>query len=297
MPRTPAPRPSEPGTLEIVVARHAGFCFGVQRAVELVRRARSERTGPLATLGPLIHNPQVVAQLEGEGIGVVSSVREASGGSVIIPSHGVGPETHLEAEAAGIELIDATCPFVYKAQRAAQALTAEGYQAIMLGDRGHPEVRAVLGHAGAEPIVIETPAEARKLPSTAKAGLLVQTTQTLARLRETAAVLAGKCQELRIFNTICGATQQRQEAAIELARWAEVMLVVGGRNSANTARLREVCRDAGAATYHIETPDEIQPDWLRARRRVGITGGASTPQWLIDGTVERVREIAERKHP
>jgi len=130
----------------------------------------------------------------------------------------------------------------------------------------------------------------------AKAGLLVQTTQTLARLRQTAAVLASKCQELRVFNTICGATQQRQEAAIELARWAEVMLVVGGRNSANTARLREVCRETGAATYHIETPDEIQPDWFRGRGRVGITGGASTPQWLIDGTVQRVREIAEREH-
>lgn len=295
MPKTRPPRTANPGTLEIVVARHAGFCFGVQRAVDLVRQARAERTGPLATLGPLIHNPQVVAQLESEGISVVSSVRELSGGSLIIPSHGVGAEIQQEAEAAGIEVVDATCPFVNKAQRAAQTLAAGGYQVIMLGDRGHPEVRAVLGHAGSEAIVVEGPAEVRDLPRIAKAGLLVQTTQTPARLRQTAAALLGKCEELRVFNTICGATQQRQEAAIELARWAEVMLVVGGRNSANTARLREVCREAGTVAHHLETPEEIKLEWFRGCRRVGVTGGASTPQSLIDGTVERVRKIAGRE--
>jgi (E)-4-hydroxy-3-methyl-but-2-enyl pyrophosphate reductase len=297
MPETAASRSSRPGALEIVVARHAGFCFGVERAVELVRRARAEHQGPLATLGPLIHNPQVVAQLNSEGIGVVSSVSELSGGSVIIPSHGVVPAIHAEAAVAGVTLIDATCPFVYKAQRAAQTLAAEGYRVIMLGDRGHPEVSAVLGHAGDDAVVIETPTEARGLPEMTKAGLLVQTTQTLARLRHTASALADHCQELRVFNTICGATQQRQEAAIELARWAEVMLVVGGRISANTARLREVCQETGAITHHIETPDEIEPAWFAGRRRVGITAGASTPQSLIEGTAARVREIADRKRP
>ena len=278
--------------MEIIVARHAGFCFGVKRALDLVREAAQAGPGPIQTLGPLIHNPQVVARLEQEGVRTIADLSEARGGTVVIPSHGAGEDLAERARGAGLAVLDATCPLVAEAQTHARRLAEEGYTVVILGDPGHPEVVGLARHAGPEAIVVESAEAALVLPRLTRVGLVCQTTQTLDRLRAVASVLLEKASELHVFNSICGATAQRQQSALDVAHTVEVVVVVGGRNSANTNRLTQICRDAGVETHHVETPDELDPRWFRGKRRVGVTGGASTPQWLIDGVVEALRRIA-----
>lgn len=280
-----------PRAAAIVVADHAGFCFGVKRALDLVQEAREGTRGPMTTLGELIHNPQVVAALEASGVGRAQRLEEVAEGTVVISSHGAGPELPERAATRGLGVLDATCPVVRKSQALIERLAGEGYQIVILGDRGHREVASLLGHAGADAHVVETPEEAARLPKMPRAGLVVQTTQEEARYREVVGALAGRCRELRAFNTICAATAKRQAAARALAQRADLMIVVGGRNSANTARLRQVCEAAGAQTHHIETADEIQPEWLADKTLIGVTAGASTPQSLIDEVVARLRAI------
>jgi 4-hydroxy-3-methylbut-2-enyl diphosphate reductase len=278
--------------MDIIVARHAGFCFGVKRALDLVREATQSGPGPIQTLGPLIHNPQVVARLAGEGVRPIADLGEARGGTVVIPSHGAGADVAERAQAAGLAVLDATCPLVAEAQTHARRLAEEGYRVVILGDPGHPEVVGLARHAGPDAVVVESEAAALVLPRMARVGLVCQTTQTLDRLRAVASILLEKASELRVFNTICGATAQRQQSALDMAHTVEVVVVVGGRNSANTNRLTQICTDAGVETHHVETPEELDPRWFRGRRRVGVTAGASTPQWLIDGVVEALRRIA-----
>ena len=293
--RAGTPSTGRGASKQVIISRHAGFCFGVKRALELVEQAKGEQPGPWRTLGPLIHNPQVVAKLRQQGVKVAASLDRTRRGSLIIPSHGTSPDILRQAQERGLQVVDATCPFVSKSQQVARLLSEQGYRIVMVGDRGHPEVVGVLSYTEPDPIVIEGPQEARSLRRMKRVGLLVQTTQTVERLREVAAILVGKCEELRVFNTICGATQQRQAAALELARWAQVMIVVGGHNSANTARLREVCASAGVEAHQLETPQEVDPAWLADKQRIGVTAGASTPQWLIEGVVERLQQIAARQ--
>ena len=277
--------------MEIIVARHAGFCFGVKRALDLVREAAA--SGPVQTIGPLIHNPQVVARLEQEGVRTIADLSQAQGGTVVIPSHGAGADLAERAEAAGLAVLDATCPLVAEAQTHAGRLAQEGYRVVILGDPGHPEVVGLARHAGPQAVVVEDAGAALALPRAERLGLVCQTTQTLDRLRAVASALLEKTAELRVFNTICGATAQRQQSALDVARTVDVVVVVGGRNSANTNRLTQICTDAGVETHHVETPDELDAAWFSAKRRAGVTAGASTPQWLIDGVVEALRRIGE----
>ena len=246
---------------------------------------------PIVTLGPLIHNPQVVERLRGEGVEQVRSVSDVAGGTMVIPSHGISPELAREARERGLRLLDATCPFVARAQDNVRTLAAEGYQVIILGDRGHPEVAGLIGAAGGEAVVIQDESELKDLELAARVGLVVQTTQAPARLRAVAGALAEHVRELRAYNTICAATSQRQESAVSLARRVDVMIVVGGKNSANTNRLRQVCEQVGVETHHVETAAELDPAWFRDRGRVGVTAGASTPDWVIGEVVEALRQI------
>jgi 4-hydroxy-3-methylbut-2-enyl diphosphate reductase len=294
--------------VEIIVARHAGFCFGVKRALDLVRDAAEASPAPIQTLGPLIHNPQVVSRLEQEGVRSISDLSQAESGTVVIPSHGAGADVAERAQDAGLAVLDATCPLVADAQAHARRLAEEGYRVVILGDPGHPEVVGLARHAGPQAIVVENAEAARSLPRMGRVGLVCQTTQTLDRLRAVAAVLLEKASELRVLNTICGATAQRQQSALDVAQNVDVVVVVGGRNSANTNRLTQICTDAGVETHHVETAEELDPAWFRGpsghpeggpqgrlkggKERVGVTAGASTPQWLIDGVVEALRRIA-----
>ena len=278
--------------MDIIIANNAGFCFGVTRALELANRAAEDTSRPVHTLGALIHNPQEVARLEAAGVRQVESLEEVTEGTVILSAHGVDPSVEAEARARGLEVIDATCPFVLRAHAHIRQLAAEGYAVLILGDPGHREVTGLAARAEGKATIISSAAEAAALPAGAKYGLVVQTTQRPERLREVAGVLAERSRELRVFNTICEATVKRQESARELAERVDLMIVVGGRNSANTARLTEICASTGPPTHQIETADELEGGWLAGASRVGVTAGASTPEWIVTQVAARLRELA-----
>jgi (E)-4-hydroxy-3-methyl-but-2-enyl pyrophosphate reductase len=277
--------------VEIIVAKNAGFCFGVTRALELVARAADDRSRLVHTLGPLIHNPQEIARLDARGVRQVRSLDEVNEGAVVLSAHGVDPKVEEAARARGLPVIDATCPFVKRAHDHIRTLADEGYAVVILGDRGHREVEGLAARVGGKAEIVTSSEEADQLPFRRRYGLVVQTTQRSAALREVAGVLAERCRELRVFNTICEATVRRQESARELAEMADVMIVVGGRNSANTRRLHEICASTGTPTHHVETADEVTAGWLRGARRVGVTAGASTPDWIIGQVVQRLRDL------
>jgi (E)-4-hydroxy-3-methyl-but-2-enyl pyrophosphate reductase len=277
--------------MQILIADNAGFCFGVKRALDLAGRAAEDGTEPVHTLGALIHNPQEVARLEACGVRQVESLSEVPEGVVILSAHGVDPSVEEEAQARQLQVIDATCPFVLRAHSHIRQLAAEGYSVVILGDPGHREVIGLAARAEGKATIVTGPEQVEGLPLARKCGLVVQTTQRPETLRTVAGALAEKCSELRVFNTICEATMKRQESARALAETVEVMVVVGGRNSANTARLREICEEAGARTYHIETAAELQAEWFAEVDRVGITAGASTPDWIIAEVEARLGEM------
>lgn len=278
--------------MEIERASEMGFCFGVRRAIELVEKAAGER-GPLQTLGALVHNRQVVDRLELCGVSVAASLDELQGNIVAIASHGVGPEGMEQVRIRGFEVIDATCPFVRKAQVVAKRLGKAGFWVLVFGDAAHPEVRGVLGWAGENASAsLEVP-HLDKLPR--RLGILCQTTQNQERFAEFVAGVishkSAKFTELRIFNTICDATSKHQVAALALAGRVDLMFVVGGQDSANTKRLARICADTGVPTYHIEAAAEVDPRWLRGHYRVGVTAGASTPDEVIDEVVRALEEV------
>jgi 4-hydroxy-3-methylbut-2-enyl diphosphate reductase len=274
------------GDVEIVVARYAGYCYGVERALRITEEALEAAEGPVASLGPIIHNPNVVGQLEKRGVKVVEDAAEAATGTLIVRTHGVPPDVVEGARARDLNVVDATCTFVAVAQRKAASLREAGYAVVILGERDHPEVAGLEGFAGEGAVVVE---DAAGLPLAQlrgkRTGVVVQTTQTRANLASVAAALAPVARELLVFNTICDATEKRQSAACELAAEVDVVVVVGGRNSANTARLAQLCRALESRTYHIESAAELEAVWFAGARRIGVTAGASTPDEEIEATV------------
>ncbi len=278
--------------MKVILARGAGFCFGVTRAVELAKQSAKEQE--VYTLGPLIHNPQAVRELENEGVKEIGSVEEAPPGAVvIIPAHGVGPDILARIKEKGLAMVDATCPFVRKAQDIAGELTARGFQVVIVGDKGHPEVKGIMGCTNGQALVVEGPGEAESLPSMSKAAVLAQTTQPLANFQAVVGVLQKKAEHLEVYNTICHATGLRQEATLKLAREVEAMVVVGGANSANTRRLAELSKAAGTPTYQVETAGELNPSWFAGVRVAGLTAGASTPHWIVEEVQRRMKELGE----
>jgi len=274
------------GDVDILVARYAGYCYGVERALRITEEALEAAEGPVASLGPIIHNPSVVGHLEARGVKVVDSAGEVKDGTLIVRTHGVPPEVVEGARARDLNLVDATCPFVAVAQRKAAGLREAGYAVVILGERDHPEVAGLEGFAGEGAVVVE---DAAGLPLAElhgkRVGVVVQTTQTRTNLAGVAAALAPVARELLVFNTICDATEKRQSAAGELAAEVDVVVVVGGRNSANTARLAQLCRAIEGRTHHIESAAELEPAWFAGARRIGVTAGASTPDAEIEATV------------
>lgn len=265
--------------METVLAEYLGFCYGVRRAIQLARDSAAR--GPASTLGPIIHNPQMVARLAEEGVGAVDSLGAMpDGGTVIIRSHGVGPQVYEEARARSLTIVDATCPHVKKAQTAAHGLAADGCRVVIIGEKRHPEVRSIFEWSGGAAAVVETEAEADALPCCGRLGIVAQTTFSGARFEAIAARLLSKSNDIRIVRTICTATDQRQSAALKLAARVDMMLVIGGKNSANTTRLAQLCAEK-TATRHIETASEIQDAWFHGIKKIGITAGASTPDWII----------------
>ena len=278
---------------KIVVAEHAGACYGVERALKLARHACEATDTPVHTLGPLIHNPLVVRDLEAAGVELAETLDDARSGTLIIRTHGVVPEVIEEARSRGLEVLDATCPYVKKVHESAAKLVAEGYQLLVIGEAGHPEVEGILGHAGQSAQVVSEPEELDSIELVGKVGVVVQTTQTAARLAEVTAALVGRVRELRIVNTICKATGERQRAAAELAAASDCMVVVGGKNSGNTRRLAEICSSICDRTHHIESEQELEATWFTDARTIGITAGASTPQAHIDRVRAYIEELVD----
>jgi 4-hydroxy-3-methylbut-2-enyl diphosphate reductase len=213
------------------------------------------------------------------------------GDFLIIRSHGVPPSVLEQAREKGISIIDLTCPFVGKAQKHAEALKKEGYQVAVVGEKKHPEVQSILGYAGEGAVVIETPDEVDGLRLRSRVGVVAQTTQSYGNFSGIVLKLLRFSKELKVYNSICNSTTERQEAARALARETDMVIVVGGRNSANTTRLVSVCRQEGKPTYHIEVADEIRREWVEGVRSVGVTAGASTPDWVVRGVLERLQGL------
>lgn len=277
--------------MKVEVAEHAGYCYGVERALKLSQEALGKLSEPICTLGPLIHNPQVVDWLKNKGIGLVDNLDSMDSGTIIIRSHGIDPKIKIKAKGKGIEVVDATCPFVKKAQHCARKLVEEGYNLIIVGERDHPEVIGILACAGGNTVVAEDIEDIKKLPNFDKVGVVVQTTQPVENLKKVINELIPKIEEIKVFNTICDATVKRQIAAKNLAKKADAMLVIGGKNSANTSRLAQICRDVNPKTYHIEIASEINEKWFDNIDFVGIAAGASTPDWIIDEVVKTVSKL------
>ncbi len=278
--------------ITILLARSAGFCFGVKRATRMAFEAADSHDG-ICSLGPIIHSPQLVEKLEEKGVVVVHAVKDIPEGAVIIRSHGVTSGELKEINARDLEVVDATCPFVKSAQDYAALLSREGYGVVLVGEREHPEVQGILSYAASGDVfVVAAPDEAEAIPRRKRLGLIAQTTQSFETLRQVADICLKKCQELRIFNTICDATSVRQEEAREIARKSDLVLVIGGFNSANTTRLAQICTEIQPRTHHIETAEQLRAEWFQSVVTVGITAGASTPRWLIDEVIHRVRNIS-----
>jgi 4-hydroxy-3-methylbut-2-enyl diphosphate reductase len=283
--------------MEIIKARDMGFCFGVRRAVEMMER-EAEAGGPIASLGSVVHNPQVVGRLKERGLDVVAELQQVGERRLAITAHGVGPTVLEDAEARGLEIVDTTCPIVTRAQQWAKKLVDEGFAVIVYGDPEHKEVRGILGWARGKAITLRSEAEIDTLPEglPSRVGVLVQTTHTEANfasfVNRLLTTRMHHISELRVINTLCNATTGQQAAARELAHAVDLMIVVGGKESANTRHLREVCEEEGTPAYHIEGPDEIEPAWLTGVERVGVTAGASTPDYAVDDVIARLEALA-----
>ena len=268
--------------MEIKIAEYCGFCYGVKRAVEMAEKAAADRVIG-ATLGPLIHNPQFIAELEAKGIACKDDLDQFTAGeTVIFRSHGVGPEVYEKAEAKQLNIIDATCPNVRMAQKKAFQAAQDGYLPIIVGEKNHPEVKSIKKWAGENAIVVEYLKDISEVPQKDKYAVIIQTTFELQKFEEILAALQKEREgEYRVERTICLATSQRQNAAMKLAGEVDAFIVIGGRNSANTRHLYELVASKCPKAYHIETAAELEQEMFRDCIKIGITAGASTPDRLI----------------
>ena len=268
--------------MEIKIAEYCGFCYGVKRAVEMAEKAAADRVNG-ATLGPLIHNPQFIAELEAKGIACKDDLDQFTAGeTVIFRSHGVGPEVYEKAEAKQLNIIDATCPNVRMAQKKAFQAAQDGYFPVIVGEKNHPEVKSIKKWAGENAIVVEYLRDISEVPQKDKYAVIIQTTFELQKFEEILAALQKEREgEYRVERTICLATSQRQNAAMKLAGEVDAFIVIGGRNSANTRHLYELVASKCPKAYHIETAAELEQEMFRDCIKIGITAGASTPDRLI----------------
>jgi (E)-4-hydroxy-3-methyl-but-2-enyl pyrophosphate reductase len=270
--------------MKIVVAKMSGFCMGVRRAVEMVLDAPERHPGPICTFGPLIHNPQVLDLLESKQIAVLRDIPECGRGTVLIRAHGVPPATKKRLKGCGFNVIDATCPRVVRVQSIIRKHARQGHAVIIVGDKEHPEVVGLLGHAGAHGHVAAGLEELERLPAFEKAIIVAQTTQHTGLYRAVKAWAARHHPHYKVFETICDSTERRQEEVRRLAESVDAVVVVGGRESGNTQRLFEIARQTGKPAYHVESEADLSAIDLSALSSVetiGITAGASTPNWVI----------------
>ena len=279
--------------MEVTVAKSAGFCFGVKRAVDMVyEEAVKERK--VYTLGPIIHNEQVVEEFAEKGVQVLESVEELEDGedaTVIIRSHGIAKKVFQQLEDKKVRIIDATCPFVKKIHRIVQEKKEEGYQIVIAGSAKRPEVVGICGWCGNQCQVVETLEEAQKcvLETGKKVCVVAQTTFNYKKFKDIVAILSKKSYDILVMNTICNATEERQTEAGTIARKSDAMIVIGGKHSSNTRKLYEICKNECLNTHFIQTLDDLDLKLFQSFRSVGITAGASTPNKIIKEVQSYVR--------
>jgi 4-hydroxy-3-methylbut-2-enyl diphosphate reductase len=280
--------------MEVLLAEEFGFCFGVERAVEMVEDAVDEGVRPIRSLGPLIHNAQEMERLGQLGVSTIDSPDEAGTDTIaVIRAHGVTPKVQQELEARAAKVIDATCPFVTRVQHLAERAAKQGRDVVVAGNPDHPEMIGVVGYAPNNTFVVRDADEVASLPLLRSPIVVSQTTIKLKTFLDVADAVREKADsEPEVINTICSATRDRQDAARALAGQVDAFYVIGGRHSSNSVKLLAVCEEQCGRSFLIETPAEINPEDLRGVNRVGVTAGASTPNWLIDQVVKRLHEIA-----
>jgi (E)-4-hydroxy-3-methyl-but-2-enyl pyrophosphate reductase len=280
------------------LAKNAGFCMGVRRAVDIALDASRKKNGPIYTYGPLIHNPQVLQILEGKGIEPLTQEDVEKGvcpggksGTLIIRAHGVGPTERRKIKEAGVKVLNATCPHVGKVQGIINRHAKNGYSVVIAGEKDHAEVVGLLGYAQGKGYVINNREELESLPPMDKVCFVAQTTQDQKRFRTLAEEMQKKYPGVKVFDTVCDSTHRRQEEILAMGKRVEAMVVVGGRGSGNTRRLAKISEDAGVPTFHVETEKDLDLQALSRYSIIGVTAGASTPNWLILGVVDRLQDL------
>jgi len=279
--------------MQVIIPQKMGFCFGVKRALKLVKD-EAKKDKKVYTLGDLIHNPQVVEELKKEGIKPIADLSQVKKGTIVIRAHGVDPSLKEKAVKKGLKVVDATCPYVLKVQKIAELISQKSYKIIVVGTASHPEIIGVTAKINKGKFyVIRTPQEVQKLPFIKKMGVIVQTTESLDNFRNIVKDLIKKSEECRVFNTICEVIKQRQEDAKNLSAEVEAMIVVGGHNSSNTYQLVKLCRNIGVKTSFIEKEDDLSltEEKYKNFNKVGIIGGTSTPKEVLKRVKEKLLSI------
>ena len=277
--------------MEIILADRAGFCFGVKRAVEMTEKELTNTNENIFSLGPLIHNPQAVKEFEEKGLKTIDEINGLNNSKVVIRSHGVSKAVVDKMKEQNIDIIDSTCPYVKSVHKKVEEFQKQGYNIVIVGDENHPEIIGINGWCNNEAFIINSEMEALNLPKMDKVCVVSQTTNTQEKFEALSEIVKEKGEEVKIFNTICNATNQRQESCKEVAMKVDAMIVIGGYHSSNTRKLADISKKYCEHVYHIETKDELPLDELKRFNKIGITAGASTPDWIIKEVIEIMDNI------
>jgi 4-hydroxy-3-methylbut-2-enyl diphosphate reductase len=275
--------------MEIIVAKNSGFCYGVRRALDIASETRQKKAGKVFTLGDLIHNPQVIADLERQKIHSINDLDGLNEATVIIRSHGASPDIYRLLTQKNIEIVDATCPIVKKIQKLVEALAKDKEEIIIVGNKEHPEIKGHIGFSQGKGIIVENEDQVRSLPNRKRRAILAQSTQDLYLFEKIVSALIKKTKELNVYNTICRSTQTRQKSTSELASCVDILFIVGGKNSSNTNKLYQISKRILPNTHFIESAAQIKPEMLKGAQKTGISGGASTPPSAIQEAVAKIK--------
>jgi len=275
--------------MEIIIAKNSGLCYGVKRALKIAKQTRLQKNDQVFTLGDLIHNPQVITDLKKLGIHSVDNMNAIKVGTVIIRSHGVSPEIYRMLEKKQIEIVDATCPIVKKIQKLVASLAEEEEEIIIVGNKEHPEIKGLIGFSKGKGTILENEKQVRNLPLKKRRVVLAQSTQDLYLFEKVVASLIEKTEELKVYNTICHSTQTRQKSTSKLASSVDTLFIVGGRNSSNTFKLYQISKRILPNTFFIEIAEQITPRMLKGAKKIGLSGGASTPPEAVKEAVKKIK--------
>jgi 4-hydroxy-3-methylbut-2-enyl diphosphate reductase len=277
--------------LKIILSKKMGFCFGVKKSVKLAKNALKARKNNLYMLGSIINNPQIIEYFIKRGVKITDKLDEVpEGNTVITRAHGISPTMLKKAYQKKLSVVDTTCPYVRKVQMIARYLCDKDYFLVVYGDKKHPEVLSLLDTIQNNALVINSVPDAEKIGLKKKIGFISQTTKNIYDFFKLSSALLDRAEELRVFNTICKSTTERQKSVLELTKEVDIILVIGGKKSANTIRLAEIGKNQGVKTYHIETKNQLKYKWFHPEDKVGITSGASTPDWVTNEVIDKLKE-------